>query len=72
VRVFHWAALATSILGGDFDITIPDFTRDPLFKGPGDASGFGNFGLIEFVLRDKKIGRGLASIKSENAGQGGA
>jgi hypothetical protein len=45
-----------------FDITISDFTRDPLFKGPGDASGFSNFGLIEFVLRDKKIGRGLASI----------
>jgi hypothetical protein len=40
VRVFRWAALATSILGGAFDITTPDFTRDPLFKGPGDASGW--------------------------------
>jgi hypothetical protein len=54
--------------GGAFEITIPDFTRDLLYKGAGDFSRFSNFGTIQLVVRDKKIGRSLASIKPEIAG----
>ena len=54
--------------GGAFEITLPDFARDPLLKGAGDVSPFGNFGTIELVLRDSKIGRALRSIKPESAG----
>jgi hypothetical protein len=54
--------------GGAFEITIPDFTRDPLFKGIGDASWFGDFGVILLGLQEKKIGRGWWGIKPEKAG----
>jgi hypothetical protein len=54
--------------GGAFEITLPDFTRDPLYKGAGDFPRFGNFGTIQLVLRDRAIGRSLASIKPEIAG----
>jgi hypothetical protein len=54
--------------GGAFEITIPDFTSDPLFKGAGDVPRLGNFGVIQLGLRDKKIGRPLGAIKPENAG----
>jgi hypothetical protein len=55
--------------GGAFEITIPDFTRDPLFKRSGPVpTGFGNFGVIELGLRDERLGRNLGALKSENAG----
>jgi hypothetical protein len=54
--------------GGAFEITLPDFTRDPLYKGAGDFPRFGNFGTIQLVLLDRAIGRSLASIKPEIAG----
>lgn len=52
---------------GNFDITIPDFTRDPQFKITHGAPAFSNFGEIIFVLRDK-TSRRTWLIKPENAG----
>ncbi len=54
--------------GGAFEITIPDFTRDPRFNSTSDVPWLGNFGEIILVLRDKKIGRIVGGIKPENAG----
>jgi len=53
---------------GNFEITIPDFTRDLQFKITHDAPVFSNFGEIIFVLRDKTSGRILGLMKPENAG----
>ncbi len=53
--------------GGAFEITIPDFTADQVFKGAGDVPRSGKFGEIELVLQDKKIGRPLGGIQPENA-----
>ena len=50
--------------GGTFEITIPDFTRDPVF---GQFATHGNFGVIELVLQEKKIGHGLATIKTDDS-----
>lgn len=49
--------------GGRFDMTIPDFTHDPVFD---KFEQRGKFGVIELVLKEKKIGRVLATIKPEN------
>lgn len=58
--------------GGTFEITIPDFARDPLFNGTGSVPRFGNFGEILLGVRDKKgdkkIDLGGWGIKPENAG----
>ncbi len=54
--------------GGNFEITIPDFTRDPLFQGTDEVTRAGDFGVIELFLEDKMIGRGLGGMKPENAG----
>ena len=48
---------------GDFEMTIPDFTRDPVFK---NFARHGKFGVIELALKEKKIGRTLATIKADN------
>jgi hypothetical protein len=49
---------------GIFEVTIPDFTRDPVFDR--FARG-GKFGVIELPLKEKKLGRGLATIKAEDS-----
>jgi len=54
--------------GGTFEITIPDFARDPLFKGTGSVPRFVNFGEILLGLRYKKIERTGCGITPENAG----
>jgi len=54
---------------GAFDITIPDFARDPLFKATGDTRQVGDFGEIVLILQDNRIGRTLGIIKPQNAGQ---
>jgi hypothetical protein len=54
--------------GSAFEITIPDFTRDPVFHSTGDVPWLGNFGVIVLVLRDQKIGRIVGGIKPVNAG----
>ena len=46
---------------GAFEITIPDFARDPLFKGSAEGSD-GVFGTIILAIRDKKVGRTLGAI----------
>ena len=51
--------------GGAFDITIPDFALDPLFKSIGGIPRTGEFGVIELSLRVKLIERPLGTIKSE-------
>ena len=53
--------------GGRFEITVPDFARDPLFKGSPEISRSGKFGVIGLALSDQKSGRILAGIKSENS-----
>lgn len=45
---------------GNFEITIPDFTRDPVFDRFAEHR---NFGVIELGLREKVIGHRLGSIK---------
>lgn len=52
---------------GKFAITMPDFTRDPLFKGSPEVVRMGRFGVIEFALRDKTTGRALGVLKPEHA-----
>ena len=48
---------------GIFGITIPDFTRDPVF---GKFARKGKFGVIELALKEKKSGRALGTIKADN------
>jgi hypothetical protein len=54
--------------GGAFEIAIPDFTRDPVFKGTGEIPRTGNFDVIHLGLRDKKVKRVLGAIKPDDAG----
>jgi len=49
---------------GIFEMTIPDFTRDPVF---GKFARQGKFGVIELALKEKKIGRSLGTIKADNS-----
>jgi hypothetical protein len=51
--------------GGSFDITIPDFTLDPAFKGIGDIPRTGDFGVIELALRAKNFLCVLGTIMTE-------
>jgi hypothetical protein len=53
---------------GNFEITIPDFTRDPVFDKFGEH---GKFGVIDLALREKKIGRVLVTIKPEDGPERG-
>ncbi len=53
---------------GNFEITIPDFTRDPEFDKFAER---GKFGVIDLALREKKIGRVLATIKPEDGPERG-
>lgn len=52
--------------GGIFAITIPDFTRDPMFD---KFAEHGKFGVIELALREKKIGRMLATIRPDDGSE---
>ncbi|HLK34764.1 MAG TPA: hypothetical protein VKT29_16835 [Terriglobales bacterium] len=52
---------------GSFDITLPDFTRDPLFKNTAEMPRLSRFGIIELELQDKTVRRPLGGIKPENA-----
>src|SRR5215469_7872125 len=54
--------------GGNFEITIPDFTRDPVFDKFGEQ---GKFGVIGLSLREKKIGHVLATIKPNDSPEHG-
>lgn len=47
--------------GGKFNITIPDFTRDPVFHKTG------GFGVIQLSLNERKLGRPLATIKAADS-----
>jgi len=49
---------------GAFEITFPDFTRDPVFDK--FVSGV-KFGVIQLALQEKKIGRTLATITANDA-----
>ena len=47
---------------GRFEITMPDFTTDPVFTGEAKA----HFGVIETGLRDKKTEASLGAIKPKD------
>jgi hypothetical protein len=49
---------------GAFEITFPDFTRDPVFD---KFVRGGKFGVIQLALKEKKIGRTLATITATDA-----
>jgi len=51
--------------GGNFEITIPDFSRDPAVQNPRFARP--NSGDITIVLHDKKIGAQLGLIMPEGS-----
>ena len=51
--------------GGAFDITIPDFARDPVFGSSGVAPRVRDFGVIQLALCEKNVRRVLAAIKAE-------
>jgi hypothetical protein len=53
---------------GAFEIVIPDFTRDPVFKGTGAVPRIGSFGEIELVIHDSRTGRPLGAMKPDDAG----
>lgn len=55
-------------LHGFFDMTIPDFTFDPVF---GTFARHGKFGVIRLPLKEKQIGRGLGTITAEKGPQFG-
>ncbi len=48
---------------GFFAITIPNFARDPVFE---EFARQGKFGVIELLLREKRFGRGLGTIKASD------
>jgi hypothetical protein len=50
--------------GGVFEMTLPDFTCDPVFGRFGSS---GKFGVIQLALKEKKTGRGLATITANDA-----
>ena len=52
--------------GGNFDISVPDFTRDPVF-----VNFPAHFGVIQLSLQDKQFGRPLAVIKPTGATESG-
>lgn len=54
--------------GGSFEVTIPDFTRDPVFDKFGEH---GKFGVIGLFLREKKLERVLAVIKPNDGPERG-
>jgi hypothetical protein len=47
---------------GYFDITIPDFTRDPVFQGTEQVPKVSHFGVIELGLHDKTVARQIGAI----------
>jgi hypothetical protein len=52
--------------GGKFDITMPDFTRDPVFeKFPK------HFGVIQLSLKEKHIDRTMVAIKAADTPESG-
>jgi len=51
---------------GIFEMTIPDFARDPVF---GNFATRGKFGVIELAVKEKRIGRGLATIKADDGSE---
>jgi hypothetical protein len=53
--------------GGTFTITIPDFTRDPVF----DKFGKNRIGVIQLALTEKNIPHTLATIKAGDATESG-
>ena len=56
--------------GGNFEIAIPDFTHDPLFRGTEEVPNLGNFGEIQFAIHDNVIlEKSLAGLRVENSGQ---
>jgi hypothetical protein len=50
--------------GGIFEMTIPDFTRDPVF---GRFANQGKFGVIKLALKEKKIRHSLGTITANAA-----
>ncbi len=54
--------------GGAFQMTIPDFTRDPVYQGSAEVTRLGRFGVIEFLLEDETVGRALTAIKPVDSG----
>jgi hypothetical protein len=50
--------------GGVFEMTFPDFTRDPVF---GKFGSSGKFGVIQLALKEKKTGRTLTTITANDA-----
>lgn len=49
--------------GGDFEIAVPDFARDPAFRDAGEGQTIGNASLIYLALRDKTVGRVMETLK---------
>ena len=48
--------------GGNFDITMPDFTRDPVFE-----KFARDFGVIQLSLKEKQIDHTVVTIKAADA-----
>lgn len=51
---------------GIFEMTIPDFTRDPAFRR---FTRQGKLDVIELALKEKKSGRSLGTIKADNGAE---
>jgi hypothetical protein len=51
--------------GGKFEITIPDFSRDPEFKSSSQRQG--DINVIEMLLRDLRVGVALGAIQPKDS-----
>lgn len=48
--------------GGNFELSVPDFTKDPAFKGYAEDGSEPSFGLFELSLNDEQVGRSVGTI----------
>ena len=49
---------------GDFELNVPDFTEDPVFKSRAQQPAAVSFGFFELSLRDRRVGRTVGTIAS--------
>jgi hypothetical protein len=51
---------------GNFELKIPDFTQDPVFKSKADEPTNIDFGYIELSLKDEQVGRPVGTISASD------
>lgn len=52
---------------GNFELDVPDFTEDPVFKNRAQQPAAVDFGFIELSLTDRQVGRTVGTIASTDS-----